>query len=254
MKKTLCLLLAFSIFAAPLAPGLARADDALTPTLADQEITKQFGGDVSKASTATTGQILIRQADGSWAPGANGGSAPGLNAVLTVSNTTGAKNILVDPGQGIGFRDASPGVDQIKWGTGGAGGINILGATDQGLVIASGVGRTLILASNGNAGNSGATVPTSGHLQVTSVLDMGAVDTNAARQSAGLWVFSGQSASNYATLGNGGLNLQAAGVAGWSSSADATAAADTTIIRSGAGALQATGNLGLGHSANLSGN
>lgn len=66
-------------------------------------------------------------------------------------------------------------------------------------------------------------------------LDVTNADTGLSRQSAGLAVYTNCSTTNYATLGNGGVRLQAAGVAGWSSTTDATAAADVGWSRSAAG-------------------
>lgn len=63
-------------------------------------------------------------------------------------------------------------------------------------------------------------------------------DTGLGRVSAGLFKITNCSTTNYAQLGTGGLNLQAAGVLGWSSTTDATAAADTAIKRTAAGALE----------------
>lgn len=114
MKK-LCLVLAFAIAFTPIVPSLersARADDALTPTLAEQQFVADWGGSAQAMSTATTGQIPIKQADGSWKPGSNGGGATTSNFATVLANTpnpghTGNNEIFLDTGPAVSITGSS---------------------------------------------------------------------------------------------------------------------------------------------------
>jgi hypothetical protein len=65
----------------------------------------------------------------------------------------------------------------------------------------------------------------------------GARDVALYRSGTGLLKVNDTGATNYATIGNGGANLQAAGIFSWSSTTDATAAADTCLSRDAAGII-----------------
>jgi hypothetical protein len=77
----------------------------------------------------------------------------------------------------------------------------------------------------------------------------GSRTTGLYQSSGGVLNVTDTGATNYATLGNGGSRLQAAGVRGWSSTSDATAAADAGFSRV-SGSIIALGN---GSAANASG-
>jgi hypothetical protein len=70
----------------------------------------------------------------------------------------------------------------------------------------------------------------------------GSRSTGLYQSSAGVLNVTDTGATNYATLGNGGIRLQAAGVVGFSATSDATAAADTAFSRGGSAATSALGN------------
>lgn len=63
-------------------------------------------------------------------------------------------------------------------------------------------------------------------------------DSGVSRASAGLWKFTDTASAKYAEVGNGGVNLQAAGLVGWSASTDATAAAETWLARASLGTVE----------------
>ncbi len=63
------------------------------------------------------------------------------------------------------------------------------------------------------------------------------IDTALLSPSAGVLKISDNSTTNYLQLGSGGVRYQAAGLAGWSSTTDATAAADVAWARQGAAGI-----------------
>lgn len=118
-------------------------------------------------SAANTGRLIYNSSTQTFQVSVNGGAyttlstsgTPTWSSVLATGNTSGAHNAVISAGQGLGMIGASPGVNQITFGTGGGGIIHVSGPNDQTFAIHSGSGRTLELVAEGSAavafGNNG---------------------------------------------------------------------------------------------------
>lgn len=130
----------------------------------------------------TSGQVLSTGGAGANPSWATVSSTHTWAQTLSDGNVSGAFSPIVNAGQGLGMIGATPGANQIKFGTGAGSIIHILGPTDQDLAIDTGVGtKNLQLLSEGGAvkigtaGNFRLVVASSGTTTLTPPADTAAL-------------------------------------------------------------------------------
>lgn len=207
--------------------GFMFADPALADGIGKivAVVQQLFGGPVNP--TATTGQVLTKQANGSLAfatPG--GGGSQTLAQTLGFGNTTGANDINITNSKAILFGNAASSAFQIGWGTGLGTITHEVGPSDQPFVIAAGGSQslqfwtgsaeTLRLTSTGGLSAAGEILLTGTSAtpfidSVTSTAAISAAGHGRIRFVTGTGWQTSTDGGAYATLATGGVtNLQTA--------------------------------------------